>query len=143
MKLLDKLKILFKEKYRLIFVVLVAAVGMALVLFSLGGTKEEKTEKSSQSLAEYKAELEKELESACSSIRGVGRCEVIVTFSRGAENTYKGTNLIESKPPEVTGVSVICEGADSDEVRAGIVGMMSSLFSIGTNRVSVMKLNAR
>ena len=143
MKLLDKLKILFKEKYRLIFVVLVAAVGMALVLFSLGGTKEEKTEKSSQSLAEYKAELEKELESACSSIRGVGRCEVIVTFSRGAENTYKGTNLIESKPPEVMGVSVICEGADSDEVRAGIVGMMSSLFSIGTNRVSVMKLNAR
>ena len=143
MKLLDKLKILFKEKYRLIFVVLVAAVGMALVLFSLGGTKEEKAEKSSQSLAEYKAELERELESACSSIRGVGRCEVIVTFSRGAENTYKGTNLIESKPPEVMGVSVICEGADSDEVRAGIVGMMSSLFSIGTNRVSVMKLNDR
>ena len=143
MKLLDKLKILFKEKYRLIFVVLVAAVGVALVLFSLGGTKEEETEKSSQSLAEYKAELERELESACSSIRGVGRCEVIVTFSRGAENTYKGTNLIESKPPEVMGVSVICEGADSDEVRAGIVGMMSSLFSIGTNRVSVMKLNVR
>ena len=143
MKLLDKLKILFKEKYRLIFVVLVAAVGVALVLFSLGGTKEEEVEKSSQSLAEYKAELEKELESACSSIRGVGRCEVIVTFSRGAENTYKGTNLIESKPPEVMGVSVICEGADSDEVRAGIVGMMSSLFSIGTNRVSVMKLNTR
>ena len=143
MKLLDKLKILFKEKYRLIFVVLVAAVGVALVLFSLGGTKEEKAEKSSQSLAEYKAELERELESACSSIRGVGRCEVIVTFSRGAENTYKGTNLIESKPPEVMGVSVICEGADSDEVRAGIVGMMSSLFSIGTNRVSVMKLKTR
>lgn len=143
MKLLDKLKILFKEKYRLIFVVLVAAVGVALVLFSLGGAKEEEVEKSSQSLAEYKAELERELESACSSIRGVGRCEVIVTFSRGAENTYKGTNLIESKPPEVMGVSVICEGADSDEVRAGIVGMMSSLFSIGTNRVSVMKLNAR
>ena len=143
MKLLDKLKILFKEKYRLIFVVLVAAVGVALVLFSLGGTKEEEVEKSSQSLAEYKAELEKELESACSSIRGVGRCEVIVTFSRGAENTYKGTNLIESKPPEVMGVSVICEGADSDEVRAGIVGMMSSLFSIGTNRVSVMKLKTR
>ena len=143
MKLLDKLKILFKEKYRLIFVVLIAAVGVALVLFSLDGTKEEEIEKSSQSLAEYKAELEKELESACSSIRGVGRCEVIVTFSRGAENTYKGTNLIESKPPEVMGVSVICEGADSDEVRAGIVGMMSSLFSIGTNRVSVMKLNDR
>ena len=143
MKLLDKLKILFKEKYRLVFVVLVAAVGVALVLFSLGGTKEEEVEKSSQSLAEYKAELERELESACSSIRGVGRCEVIVTFSRGAENTYKGTNLIESKPPEVMGVSVICEGADSDEVRAGIVGMMSSLFSIGTNRVSVMKLSDR
>lgn len=139
MKLLDKIKILFKEKYRLIFVAIFAIVGILLIILSFGG-REKSADNESQSLAEYKAELEAELEHACSSVRGVGRCEVIVTFVRGAENTYKGTNLIESKPPEVMGVSVICEGADSDEVRATIVGMMSSLFGIGKNRVFVMKL---
>ncbi len=140
MKLLDKIKSFFKEKYRLIALIVAIAVGVLLVAFSFGGGNGGEGDADAQTLAEYKAELECELEAVCSSIKGVGRCEVIVTFSRGAENTYKGTALIESKPPEVMGVSVICEGANSDEVRADIVGMMSSLFGIGKNRISVMKL---
>lgn len=141
MKLLDKIKVLLKGKYRVLFIVCAAIVGVVFIAFSFGGGRESDTEPNAESLAEYKATLEGELESACSSIRGVGRCEVIVTFARGAENTYKGTSLIESKPPEVMGVSVICQGADSDDVRACITGMMSSLFGIGANRVSVMKLS--
>ena len=140
MKLLDKIKPFFKEKYRLIALIVAIAVGVLLIAFSFGGGNGKESEADAQTLAEYKAELECELEAVCSSIKGVGRCEVVVTFSRGAENTYKGASLIESKPPEVMGVSVICEGADSDEVRADVVGMMSSLFGIGKNRISVMKL---
>ena len=141
MKLLDKVKQFFKEKYRRIALIVAIGVGTLLVAFSFIGTGDDgEGDANAQTLAEYKAELECELEAVCSSIKGVGRCEVIVTFSRGAENTYKGATLIESKPPEVMGVSVICEGADSDEVRADIVGMMASLFGIGKNRISVMKL---
>ena len=140
MKLIDKIKSFFKGKYRLAAMICAAAVGVVLIVFSVGNGEEKSNSDSTQSLEEYKAELESELEAACSSIRGVGRCEVIVTFARGAENVYKGTSLIESKPPEVMGVSVICEGADSDEVRACITGMMTSLFGIGSNRISVMRL---
>ena len=141
MKLRDKLKVFLKEKYRLIAVVFAAIVGIVLIALSFGGGNNGEEKNNTVSLAEYKATLEGELEGACSSVRGVGRCEVIVTFERGAENTYKGNSLIESKPPRVMGVTVICDGADSDEVRACITGMMSSLFAIGTNRISVMKLN--
>ena len=140
MKLPEKIKSFFKEKHRLVALAALALLGAVLVIFSLAGGNGKETEEEVQSLAEYKAELERELEAACSSIRGVGRCEVVVTFSRGVENTYKGTSLIETKPPEVMGVSVICEGADSDTVRADVVGMMSSLFGIGKNRIAVMKL---
>ena len=141
MKLRDKLKVFLKEKYRLIAVVFAALVGIVLIALSFGGGNDGEEKNNTVPLAEYKATLEGELEEACSSVRGVGRCEVIVTFERGAENTYKGNSLIESKPPRVMGVTVICDGADSDEVRACITGMMSSLFAIGTNRISVMKLN--
>ena len=92
-------------------------------------------------LSEYKERLEEELSDMCSSVRGVGKCRVMVTFERGEENIYKGTNLIESRPPKVMGVTIVCKGADSDAVRAELVGMMSALFDIGTNRISVLKLN--
>ena len=91
-------------------------------------------------LSEYKERLEEELADMCSSVRGVGKCRVMVSFERGEENIYKGTNLIESRPPKVMGVTIVCKGADSDAVRAELVGMMSALFDIGANRVSVLKL---
>ena len=140
MKLLDKIKQLFKGKYRLVALIFAVALGVVLIAFSFWNGGNDENSNYTQSLEEYKSELEGELEEACSSIRGVGRCKVILTFARGAENVYKGNNLIESKPPEVMGVSVICEGADSDEVRAHITGMMTSLFGIGANRISVMRL---
>ena len=87
------------------------------------------------------AAVEEELADMCSSVSGVGRCKVTVTFERGEERVYKGSLLIESKPPKVLGVTVVCKGADSDLVRAEIVGMMSALFDIGANRIAVLKLN--
>lgn len=140
MKLLEKIKPLFKEKRRIVLIVCAALVGAILVGASFIGKGENKEIQESKTLEEYKKELEGELEAACSMVRGVGRCEVIVTFSRGVENTYRGTVLVESRPPEVMGVSVICEGADSDEVRASVTDMMATLFGIGKNRISVMKL---
>ncbi len=95
----------------------------------------------SEPLSEYKAQLEKELSDICSSVKGVGKCRVMVTFERGEENVYKGSNLIESRPPKVMGVTIVCRGADSDSVRAELVGMMCALFDIGANRVSVLRLS--
>ena len=131
---------IFKDKKKLSAVIILLAVGIMLVAVS--GASEESGGKQEISLAEYKAELEEELENMCSSIKGVGKCRVMLTFERGEENTYKGSSLVESKPPRVLGVSVVCRGADSPETRRALVDMLSALFDIGTNRISVLKLNS-
>ncbi len=134
----DKIKAFFKDKKSAGIIILIA-VGLLLIMLA-SASDSEKSDDTQMTLEQYKERLEEELKSACSSIQGVGRCRVIVTFESGAENTYKNGNLVESKPPRVLGVSVICSGADSDKVRSDVTQMMTSLFDIGANRVSVMRL---
>ncbi|MBQ8689515.1 MAG: hypothetical protein IJ515_04040 [Clostridia bacterium] len=139
--MLEKITSFLKDKKRPVVIILLLAVG--LLLLTLSSCPEKETEEAvEKTLEEYKAELEDELESACSMVGGVGKCRVIVTFERGTENSYKGSQLLESKPPRVMGVSVICQGADSASVRSEITEMMTALFDIGSNRVAILKLGA-
>ena len=117
--------------------------GIFLIVFSSApAASQSNSSVGAESLQEYKTRLEGELVELCSSVSGVGKCRVTVSFSHGGENTYKGSMLVESKPPRVMGVTVVCKGGDSDVVRAQIVDMMSSLFDIGANRIAVLKLNS-
>ena len=137
---MDKIISYFKENRKRAIVFLLVGVGLLLVMLSAssGGTDETAE---SVALSEYKRELEAELAGLCSKIDGVGKCYVTVSFERGEQNTYKGSTLIETKPPKVLGVTVICKGANSDFVRSEIINMMCSLFDVGTNRIAVLKLN--
>ena len=125
-----------------VFIIATFILGILLLVFSSSHFSEEKAVVENEDLNTYKARLEAELSEVCSSVKGVGRCKVTVTFERGEERVYKGSSLIESRPPKVLGVTVVCKGADSDSVRAEIVDMMSALFDIGTNRIAVLKLNS-
>lgn len=125
----------FKGKKRLTFILILLSVGLLLVALS-SVNKTEVTD--SADLSEYKEELEERLERLCSEVDGVGRCTVMVTFSRGEENTYKGSKLTESRPPEVLGVTVVCDGGDNATVRARLTEMLSALFGIGSNRIAVL-----
>ena len=69
--------------------------------------------------------LEEQIAEACSSIESVGRCRVMITYTDGGE---------------VFAVAVLCEGAEKDSVRADVVRLCTSLFGIGANRVSVLKI---
>ena len=135
MTLVDRLILFFKEKRKIALILILASVGLMLVAISSVGTE---TAAEGDGLGEYKAELEKSLEKLCSEVDGVGRCSVMVSFSRGEENTYKGSQLTESKPPRVLGVTVVCDGGDSATVKAPLSQMLCALFDIGTNRVAVL-----
>ena len=124
------------------FICILLILGILMLSFSSVDSGEKDAVGGSEELREYKRMLEDELADICSSVSGVGRCKVTVTFERGEERVYKGSSLIESKPPKVLGVTVVCRGADSDFVRAEIVGRMSALFDIGANRIAVLKLNS-
>ena len=130
-----------KENKRIILIALFALVGVFFVIIStsFGGNESAEPE---VSLDEYKELLEAEIESLCSDVDGVGRCRVFITFERGVQDTYKGSNIIESKPPRVLGVTVVCSGGDRDVVKRSVSEMICALFDIGYNRVAVLKLNS-
>ena len=131
-----------KDNKKAVGIIVLFFLGAILLAFSAAGGEKNAGKESVDSLAEYKVALEEELARLCSSVEGVGRCTVTVSFERGEEKLYKGSTLIETKPPRVMGITVVCSGADSDGVRAALTSMLSALFDIGTNRISVLKLNS-
>lgn len=84
--------------------------------------------------------MTEEATALCSSVEGVGRCAVLLTFSRGEVTEYQGSRVVSVTPPQVSAVTVVCEGGDLPEVRATLISMLSSLYGIGTNRVSVVRM---
>lgn len=138
---LDKVKDYAQKNKGSVLLFALFILGVFLLVFSSASATETEAQENTQSLEEYKARLEEELSAVCSSVSGVGRCKVTVTFERGEEKIYKGSSVIETRPPKVLGVTVVCKGADSDKVRSEIIDMMSALFDIGTNRIAVLKLN--
>ena len=111
------------------------------LLLSLVFGADKKSDEAEESLEEYKIRMESELEKLCSSIDGVGKCSVTLSFSKGAESTYKSGKLIETKPPKILGVAVACKGANSAKVRQSLSELFTSLFDIPTNRIAILKLN--
>ena len=71
---------------------------------------------------------EEELAELLSSVEGVGECVVTVVYSSENEG-------------EVVGVAVICEGGESVETKERVISMLSTLFRIGTHRITVEKLS--
>ena len=141
MSLDSGLKSFFEANKKLWRVGLLIALGIALILISSSLCNEPKESAEALTLEEYKEKLEGELTELCKDVEGVGKCKVFVTFERGEQSTYKGGVVIESKPPRILGVTVICEGGGSDYVKREITDMITALFDIGSNRVAVLKLN--
>lgn len=94
-------------------IVLVLALGLLLMLGFSGEGGENSEE-------ERLAEL-------CSSLEGVGKCRVMIS--------YKG-----STRSEPIGVVIACRGGDRLEVRHRLVELVGALYGIGTNRIAVEKL---
>ena len=108
---------------RLIFALGVAVLAVFLIFFGAS----EKAEEEQASASDARAEIE----ALCSSVEGVGKCRVTVVFE--PEGATGGRERVYS-------VAVVCEGGDSIYVRARLVELITTLYGIGSNRVSVMKL---
>lgn len=116
----------FLSKQGLIWKIIIpVALGLLLVL---AGRSTDSGEVSVQ------ADTEDEIAALCSSVDGVGRCSVIITYSE--EYGYYGA----TGEREVLGVAIACEGGGSASVRRRLTDMMCALFGIGANRVCVEKL---
>ena len=110
----DNIKSFIGKNRAVMKLALIFAAGILLVALSgLQGTPKEPDTSENTLLSEL-----------CSSVRGVGECEVMISYGEGGE---------------VMAVAVICEGADSSSVRAALTDMIGSLYGIGANRISILK----
>ena len=141
MNLIEKIKTALGNKRTFVIILALAAIGILLLcLPGDAGSSAGESKSTSEELSEYKLRLEAELADTCSSVAGVGNCRIMVTFERGAENVYKGSQLVESSPPRVSGVTVVCDGGASQSVKVTLTEMLSALFGIGKNRIAVLEL---
>ena len=102
-----------KDKRNVALVTIALALGLLLIAVGSVGDGESVAEEG----------IEERLAAVCSGVEGVGECEVLVYRS--------------SDGAEVLSVIVVCEGADSVEVRHRLTTLVASFFGIGTNRVVV------
>ena len=108
-----------KANGNLLRVGVILALGVALIIIgSLAGADKNDPETTYG--------LEDRLAEMCSEIEGVGECRVMITYSEDGERVYA--------------VAVLCDGGDSVAVREKVTELIGSLFGIGSNRISVLKI---
>ena len=153
-----------KKDKRVLAVIGIGILGMLLLLMS--ETKaSEKNVKDNDAMpygTEAEKALERRLENLLSEVGGVGRVKVMVTLDGTWESIYakdsetkdgsekeeyvtvkeNGKNpglKIRSVRPDIKGVGVSCEGADSAAVRENITSLICAALGIPSNRVYVAK----
>ncbi len=160
----DRLK---KDKKAFITVI-IGLSGMFLILLSElpAFTSTEKADKQAESFYSSQ-ELEAEVEKLISRVRGAGKVNVMLTyesneekiFAKDTETRLKGENesqnsdkhivvdsadgetglVIKTIYPKVRGVAVVCSGGDDPVVKSEISALISALFDIGSNRISIAR----
>ena len=117
-----------KDKKRYLKILVILMVGLLLIVFgALNKESEANTLEVSRSEEERVADF-------CSSVVGVGECRVLITYQN------LGDKYGKSERNEIVGIAVLCEGADKMSVKEKLIEILSSLYGIGTNRISVEKL---
>lgn len=159
-----------KSDKKLIVIVVAGIIGMLLLVFNeiTPDTKNTETKGDSHSSEfvayDYESKLEQRLTELIESVSGAGKTKVMLTIDCGDENVYATENksdngksenkyvLIENDGngsgmllkvwmPEVRGVAIVCQGADSAKVREEITGVVTAVLGISTNRINIAKMN--
>lgn len=155
---------LVKYKYLLI----IAAVGIALLLMPpFGGQSEQKQSPASTELSFDLTALETKLAAAISEMDGAGRSTVALTVKAGARQVLaqdvtksqkdggsdesrstvvvaSGTGLqtavaLQQICPQFQGALVVCQGADQPVLQLQIAQAVSALTGLGADKISICK----
>jgi len=152
------------ENKNLLMIFCGVLVGALLIVF--GATKDSGVDKdeinegsakySSEELESYTDSIEKKLKGHIEKIGGVSDVSVIVTIDGTNEAVYAtdGSNkdyvvikdssgnesavMLMEINANVRGIAVVCNYGNNEIIKQNIIEMLSSLFNIGANRISVM-----
>ncbi len=155
-----------KADKKSLFTVILGLTGILLVLLSelpsvSSGQKSDADKMQSCNDSEICRSVEKLL----SQIEGAGEVNVMLTFETKGEKIYARDSdeetssggesrtgqkyiiidgsqgedglVIKELYPEIRGVAVVCTGGDDPKVKGEISALLSALFDIGSNRISI------
>lgn len=153
----DNAEAFFAKKKNIYLLYGIVSICILLLAFTSCSPKE-KTENFSPAPPDSHA-LEKKLETILSSIEGVGKVRVALTYETGAETVPAvnesgsadsvvtlGTgssarlSAIKEISPKVRGVTVVAEGGKNKSVRADIVSCVAALSGAPTYNIAVFPL---
>ncbi len=155
----------FLVKYRLVF--LIALIGVFLM--SLPESEAEQAPQTPQlTTGEESSDLQVSLEQILGRVAGAGEVEVLLTQAAGEQTIYQvdddrseedqsksirretvlitnsareETGLVQQViPPVYQGAIILCQGADSAQVRLAIVGAVANATGLTSDKISVLKM---
>lgn len=145
-------------------------IGIIIIFVSdfLPFDKQETNKNGCVDISSYKSDLQEEIETMLEKIDGVGRVEVMITFSGTEEyifaeeikasksdkfssqmqnefvliekNGEKEALISKVNNPQISGVVVVCDGGDSDKVCESVYRTVSTVLGIPTKNIYVTKL---
>ena len=147
-KLLD----ILKNKYALV----VLAIGLLLVLLPTGSKSPDTKQTGELTAPAFSiADEEGRLENQLSKIQGAGRVSVLLSVqgsaSRELAESEDGTLVVSENGkervvelyyvnPEYMGAIIVCDGANSADVRLAISKAVSDFTGLGTDRITVISM---
>ena len=147
------------KKYRIVILILI--IGIALLTFP---EKKKKEPTQTPVVHTEKSSLEASLSHILSQIHGAGEVEVLLTQAAGERITYqtdedisdtdtrRNTVLITDAdrdetglvrqvlPPVYQGAIIVCQGADSAQIRLAVVEAVMCVTGLTSDRISVLKM---
>lgn len=152
------------KKYR--YPILVLAIG--LVLMTIPGKTEKNDESPADVTQAESVSLCQQLTVVLGRIQGVGKVEVLLTVKVGETTVYQtdediattesgstirketviisGTDRVQQPLvsqiicPEYLGAVIVCQGADSVQVRLAVVDAVSKATGLGADKITVLKM---
>ncbi len=119
---------------------------LAVLFLSLSTCQEEKKtdvvhSEEAEALSAWREVEEKKLSELICRLEGVEQCYVGIHFSKGEESIREGSVTVSFSPACVGSVVILYEGQRNLSVKEKIVNMVTTLYQIGSNRVSVANIN--
>ena len=138
-------------------------IALAVILFFFesssaenSGSATKSTEYNSEELKTYTEYLEERIENFLNEISGISNATVILTVENSSETVYatQGINsdyvlIKDSKGNEnaiplteisakIRGIAVVCNYNGNESLKMTVIDLLSSLFNVGANRISVL-----
>ena len=151
-----------KNNQKIIFIFLLAAIGVFLLLVGAYGKNQSKESSAEDSMNadEYARSVEKNISELCEKINGVSDVHAVVTLGGGYNTVYAqnsqsnssgyknefvltGSGASESailvgySTPQVSGVGIVCRGGGDPHIRSEIISLISATFGVSSNKIYV------